>query len=84
MAEAAEAKSAFGVARDFRRTHGEAAFSLLATTAFADSDTDGSGSIDKSELRATLHPEPASRGETAGSIYLWPHMCDAMEAVGLM
>ena len=21
---------------------------------------------------------------TAGSIYLWPHMCDAMEAVGLM
>jgi len=44
----------FGVAKNFRKTHGEAAFMALATAAFTESDADGSGSIDKSELRGTL------------------------------
>jgi hypothetical protein len=44
----------FGVARDFRKAHGEAAFQALVSTAFAESDVDKSGTIDKSELRNTL------------------------------
>lgn len=45
---------AFGVAKDFRETHGEAAFENLAHAAFADADTDGNGHLDMSELRQTL------------------------------
>ena len=30
----------FGVAADFRKAHGEAAFRVLASTAFADADAD--------------------------------------------
>jgi len=44
----------FGVASNFRKTHGEAAFTALATSAFADADVDGSGCIDTSELQTTL------------------------------
>ena len=44
----------FGVASNFRKTHGEAAFELLARTAFTEADADGSGCIDTSELQATL------------------------------
>ena len=44
----------FGVARDFRKTHGEEAFKALVTSAFVDTDADGNGSIDKGELRACL------------------------------
>ena len=44
----------FGVASNFRKTHGEAAFRMLASTAFAGADTDRSGKIDTSELNATL------------------------------
>ena len=44
----------FGVAKDFRATHGEEAFKILAGTAFTEADVDKSGTIDKSELRATL------------------------------
>ena len=44
----------FGVASNFRKTHGEAAFSALALTAFTEADTDGSGCIDMSELKTTL------------------------------
>ena len=42
--------AAFGVARDFRKTHGEAAFVALATTVFNQTDADKSGYIDTSEL----------------------------------
>lgn len=44
----------FGVAADFRSTHGEAAFRLLAATAFSEADVDQSGAIDTQELQATL------------------------------
>ena len=44
----------FGVARNFRKTHGEEAFNLLARAAFADADADNSGSINASELKDTL------------------------------
>ena len=44
----------FGVAADFRKAHGEAAFRVLASTAFADADADCSGAIDTQELKATL------------------------------
>ena len=44
----------FGVASNFRKAHGEAAFGLLARTAFSDADTDTSGFIDTAELRSTL------------------------------
>ena len=44
----------FGVASNFRKAHGEAAFSVLARTAFTEADTDGSGRIDVAELRSTL------------------------------
>ena len=52
--EPSSEKAFFGVAKNFRKTHGEAAFMALATAAFTEADTDGSGSIDKSELRETL------------------------------
>jgi hypothetical protein len=44
----------FGVASNFRKTHGEAAFRVLATTAFGDADADNSGFIDIAELKKTL------------------------------
>lgn len=44
----------FGVARNFRKVHGEEAFNLLARAAFTDADSDNSGSIDASELKDTL------------------------------
>ena len=44
----------FGVAQNFRAEQGEAAFQELVKFTFSESDADGSGSIDKSELRATL------------------------------
>ena len=44
----------FGVASNFRKTHGEAAFRILAQTAFDGADTDKSGKIDTAELRTTL------------------------------
>ena len=44
----------FGVASNFRKTHGEAAFLMLAKTAFAEADDDNSGHIDMSELHKTL------------------------------
>ena len=44
----------FGVASNFRKSHGEAAFQMLARSAFGDADTDDSGRIDMSELHATL------------------------------
>ena len=44
----------FGVASNFRAVHGEAAFKILASTAFRDADTDESGKIDTAELRGTL------------------------------
>lgn len=50
MQAARAQKTAFGVARDFRSTHGETAFLTLAQTIFAQSDADGSGFIDTSEL----------------------------------
>lgn len=46
--------SMFGVASNFRKTHGEAAFRILAQTAFDGADTDKSGKIDTAELRTTL------------------------------
>lgn len=49
--QAARAQNqAFGVARDFRKSHGETAFLTLAQTIFAQSDADGSGYIETSEL----------------------------------
>lgn len=50
MQAARAQKTAFGVARDFRQTHGETAFLTLAQTIFSQSDMDGSGYIDTSEL----------------------------------
>lgn len=50
MQAARAQKTAFGVARDFRQSHGETAFLTLAQTIFSQSDTDGSGYIDTSEL----------------------------------
>ena len=47
-------KGAFGVARNFRQTHGEDAFQSMARAAFLEADKDGSGVLDKTELRATL------------------------------
>ena len=44
----------FGVASDFRKRNGEAAFTMLARTAFADADIDHSGLIDMAELQTTL------------------------------
>ena len=44
----------FGVASDFRKTHGEAAFRILAQTAFDGADVDKSGKISTSELKQTL------------------------------
>jgi uncharacterized Zn finger protein (UPF0148 family) len=44
----------FGVARDFRKTHGEEAFNNLAKTVFTQADADGSGAIDAGELYACL------------------------------
>ena len=44
----------FGVAKNFRKQHGEEAFNILAKSAFADADRDGSGTIDTTELRTTL------------------------------
>ena len=40
--------------RRLRKAHGEAAFRVLASTAFADADADCSGAIDTQELKATL------------------------------
>ena len=51
---ATEKANPFGVARDFRKTHGEEAFAVLVQTAFSEADLDKSGFIDKSELRNTL------------------------------
>ena len=50
MQAARAQKTAFGVARDFRQSHGETAFLTLAQTIFSQSDADGSGYIDTSEL----------------------------------
>lgn len=50
MQAARDQKGAFGVARDFRKTHGETAFLTLAQTIFSQSDDDGSGFIETSEL----------------------------------
>ena len=47
---AREQSQAFGVARDFRKSHGESAFIALATTIFNQTDADKSGFIDTSEL----------------------------------
>ena len=44
----------FGVASNFRKTHGEAAFDMLARSTFAEADTDKSGLLDMSELQRTL------------------------------
>ena len=58
---------AFGVARDFRETHGEAAFEDLVRFTFTSADADGSGNIDKTELRATLKKLGIRlTGQTAG------------------
>ena len=47
MQAARDQKGAFGVARDFRKTHGETAFLTLAQTIFSQSDDDGSGFIER-------------------------------------
>lgn len=47
-------RNPFGVARDFRQSHGEEAFKLLASNTFSDADVDSSGLMDLSELRAAL------------------------------
>lgn len=44
----------FGVASTFRKTHGEAAFNMLAKTIFTETDVDHSGKIDTSELQTAL------------------------------
>ena len=44
----------FGVASNFRKQNGEAAFEMLARAAFTEADVDGSGCIDMAELRGTL------------------------------
>ena len=66
-ATAEQDRQAFGVAKDFRRTHGEAAFEALARAAFIEADLDGSGAIDKKELRETLKKLGIRlAGQTAG------------------
>ena len=44
----------FGVASNFRKSNGEAAFQALARGAFAQADADDSGCIDTAELQKTL------------------------------
>ena len=44
----------FGVAHDFRTTHGEDAFAALAKMVFADADEDKSGTVDSQEIRTML------------------------------
>lgn len=44
----------FGVAANFRKAYGEAAFKTLAASVFQEADKDGSGKIDTAELRSTL------------------------------
>jgi hypothetical protein len=39
------------------------------------------GSVPGTDIHA--YPEDDPHLNTAGSIYLWPHLCDAMEAAGL-
>jgi len=46
--------SLFGVARDFRATHGEEAFAALAAAAFQEADATHDGTIDASELKEVL------------------------------
>lgn len=45
-----ERSGAFGIARDFRKVHGETAFVTLAQTVFHQTDADSSGFIETSEL----------------------------------
>ena len=44
-------RNMFGVARDFRTTHGEDAFKALAKVVFTDADEDKSGTVDVGEIR---------------------------------
>lgn len=47
-------RNLFGVARDFRTTHGEDAFAALAKVVFTDADADKSGTVDSTEVRTML------------------------------
>ena len=44
----------FGVASDFRKTKGEAAFKILCRNTFNEADVDDSGRIDMGELQKSL------------------------------
>ena len=52
--QAAAAAAAFGITRDYRQRWGNEAFRALSSVAFREADVDTSGTLEASELRATL------------------------------